>query len=290
MTMELADKTTTRRTTIRRQRRATGAAKPPSAEIPGWKDLIRSEDQRWIWQESKLIHQDQLHNDIPPRTSSKVQKAIVSNVYAAQNRSPQVFACLSRLLSELKAGNWGLNLGSGATNYHPQLINLDIQDSENVDVLNLGTALPFKNNSLDLVISQEVLEHIADPWDTISEVHRVLRPGGKFYCQTPFIIGFHPGPCDYWRFSRQALEHLFKKPQWERRELELTLGHGSGLYRILVEFLAVTASTISQRFYRPVKGLAALLCYPLQWFDYLTPLSQEQDRIPGGYYCVAVKQ
>jgi hypothetical protein len=74
------------------------------------------------------------------------------------------------------------------------------------------------------------------------------------------------------------------------RELELSIGHGSGFYRILVEFIAVTASAFSQRLYRPVKGLAAVVCAPFQWFDILTPHSKEKDRIPGGYYCLVVKR
>ena len=261
-----------------------------STALPDWKHLLRPDDERWVWRGQKLVHCDQFEVDIPHTSSSALQRLIVNKVYAAQKKSPQISRCLSRLFTELDAGNWGLNLGSGTTRHHPQLINLDIQDSANVDVLNLGTELPFKNDSLDLVISQEVLEHIDDPWHTISEVYRVLRPGGKFYCQVPFVIGFHPGPCDYWRFSRQALEHLFNNQHWEMETLELSLGHGSGFYRILVEFLAVTASTISQRLYRPAKGLAALACYPFQWFDYLTPFSAEKDRIPGGYLCVAVKR
>lgn len=60
-------------------------------------------------------------------------------------------------------------------------------------------------------------------------------------------------------------------------------------YRIAVEFCAVTISCLSQRFYRPTKALAALILYPVKFFDLLTPYSKEKDRIPGGYLCVARK-
>ena len=46
---------------------------------------------------------------------------------------------------------------------------------------------------------------------------------------------------------------------WEIETLELALGHGSGLYRIFVEFLAVTFSVIHSKLYMPVKGLFAIL-------------------------------
>ena len=66
----------------------------------------------------------------------------------------------------------------------------------------------------------------------------------------------------------------------------ISLGHGSGFFRIAVEFVAVTASCVSQRLYIPAKALAAMLLYPLKAFDVLTRYSAESDRIPGGYYCV----
>jgi SAM-dependent methyltransferase len=261
----------------------------PSA-LPAWSPLLRQDDARWQWQGQQLVHRDRRAMEIPRRSTSQLQQWVVEHVYAAQKHSQQVQVCLDRLFHELGPTQWGLNLGAGDTDYHDQVINLDIQDASSIDILNLGTELPFSDDSLDLVISQEALEHIEEPFHTIAEVHRVLRPGGKFYCQVPFLIGFHPGPSDFWRFSRQALEHLFENEQWEIEELELALGHGSGFYRILVEFLAVNASIVSQRLYKPVKGLSAILCWPLQWLDVLTPLSAEKDRIPGGYFCVARKR
>ncbi len=41
------------------------------------------------------------------------------------------------------------------------------------------------DNSFDVVISFQLIEHIDDDKTLISEVHRVLKPGGKFICTTP---------------------------------------------------------------------------------------------------------
>ncbi len=166
-------------------------------------------------------------------------------------------------------------------------MNLDLHDGPTIDIIGVDEALPFKDGSVELVVLQEVLEHVAKPRDMLAEIARVLRPGGHLYCQTPFQIGFHPGPCDYWRFSRQGIEALFCDPHWQLEEVGISLGHGSGFFRIAVEFFAVTASSVSQRLYIPAKALAALVLYPLKAFDVLTRHSTEADRIPGGYYCVA---
>jgi ubiquinone/menaquinone biosynthesis C-methylase UbiE len=46
-------------------------------------------------------------------------------------------------------------------------------------------SLPFQNNSLDLIVCSEVLEHLHDYNDAVKEIHRVLKPGGKFYASVP---------------------------------------------------------------------------------------------------------
>ncbi|MFZ9483728.1 MAG: class I SAM-dependent methyltransferase, partial [Ilumatobacteraceae bacterium] len=48
-----------------------------------------------------------------------------------------------------------------------------------------ATRLPFDDASFDRVITSEVLEHIQDDVAAISELVRVLRPGGTFACTVP---------------------------------------------------------------------------------------------------------
>jgi ubiquinone/menaquinone biosynthesis C-methylase UbiE len=42
-------------------------------------------------------------------------------------------------------------------------------------------ALPFADNSFEAVLSCGVLEHVQDPPGSLTELHRVLRPGGRLY-------------------------------------------------------------------------------------------------------------
>lgn len=44
-----------------------------------------------------------------------------------------------------------------------------------------GVHLPFSDASMDMVVSHEVFEHIADVLAVLAEIARVLRPGGKVY-------------------------------------------------------------------------------------------------------------
>ena len=265
--------------------RESTIALPPRPEQ--WRHAIQAHPD-WLWRGEKLWHRAAEIAHVPDRRVTKFQSGFVAHIYADQNRSSAVRRALGSLLESLGAGAVAVNIGAGGTRFD-RVLNLEISDGPNVDIVGHGSELPFKDNTVDLVIAQEVLEHVADFIELVREIHRVLKPGGAFFCQVPFQIGFHPGPSDYWRFTRQGLEHLFSEPRWQRQELTISLGHGSGFYRIAVEFFAVTVSCVSQPLYRPAKGAAAVLLYPLKWFDLLTSRSAERDRIPGGYFCIARK-
>ena len=46
-------------------------------------------------------------------------------------------------------------------------------------------SLPFPDESIDLIVCSEVLEHLQEYNDAVVEIHRVLKPGGKFYASVP---------------------------------------------------------------------------------------------------------
>jgi SAM-dependent methyltransferase len=49
----------------------------------------------------------------------------------------------------------------------------------------LDEPLPFEDESFDVVVAGELLEHLRDPARFSADVHRVLRPGGTFVASVP---------------------------------------------------------------------------------------------------------
>ena len=45
--------------------------------------------------------------------------------------------------------------------------------------------MPFPDDSIDLIVCSEVLEHLHQYNNAIKEIHRILKPGGKFYASVP---------------------------------------------------------------------------------------------------------
>jgi SAM-dependent methyltransferase len=52
-------------------------------------------------------------------------------------------------------------------------------------VMSPSSPIPYDDNSFDVVVSANVLEHVQDPDAVFAEIHRVLKPGGFFVFQTP---------------------------------------------------------------------------------------------------------
>jgi len=83
----------------------------------------------------------------------------------------------------------------------------------NPDIIGDIHQLPFEDNSVESFICIAVLEHIENPIKGVVEMLRCLQPGGYCFVAVPFLFYYHAERGyykDYWRFSRDVLEYLFK--------------------------------------------------------------------------------
>jgi SAM-dependent methyltransferase len=140
---------------------------------------------------------------------------------------------LNRDLAELLPDLRGrvLDLGCGLQPYrdllHEQVEveGADVADVPGVDkVLEPGAPLPYADAEFDGVMSTQVFEHVADLESFVSEVLRVLKPGGTLVVSVPFIYQMHGRPHDYRRLSEFGLEQALQGFQIETMRREGAIG------------------------------------------------------------------
>jgi SAM-dependent methyltransferase len=79
-----------------------------------------------------------------------------------------------------------LNIGASQT-YIPGFINIDISSKADVSLDLSKDSLPFENSSVDMIFSYHTLEHVPNYLFSLSEIHRVLKHGGRFLIGLPYV-------------------------------------------------------------------------------------------------------
>ncbi len=109
--------------------------------------------------------------------------------------------------SDFPLGRCNLYIG-GAGRTVDGYINVDLFAMRGVDVAADAELLPFPDEIFQRVECDAVLEHVRRPEQVMSEIRRVLRPGGYAHIVTPFCHPFHEYPRDYRRFTPDGLKEL----------------------------------------------------------------------------------
>jgi SAM-dependent methyltransferase len=87
-----------------------------------------------------------------------------------------------------------LDVGGGESPYktlfkYEKYISLDIDKSKQPDIVGDICNIPFDDNTIDLVICTEVLEHVEDTDKALTELNRVLSEDCYLILTTPLLIG-----------------------------------------------------------------------------------------------------
>jgi SAM-dependent methyltransferase len=147
-----------------------------------------------------------------------------------------------------------LDVGCGETPYRPffaaaqEYVCVDIGENPYADMQGSIEQLPVDDASFDLVLCTQVLEHVDDPARAVSELHRVVKPGGRVLVATHGTYPYHPGPVDYWRWTHTGLARLFNdNADW--RSVGITSGAGTAaalglLLALYIDLLAKRAHVV----------------------------------------------
>lgn len=140
--------------------------------------------------------------------------------------------------------------------------------------------LPFEDGTFDGVVAQAVLEHVVDPWVCVEEIHRVLKPFGLVYAETPFMQQVHMGRYDFTRFTALGHRRLFRR--FEQIAAGTAVGAGSALGWSLSYFMSSFATTKQSR--RLLSALGRVLFFWLRSFDAILTTDSASDAAGGFYF------
>ncbi|HKW64834.1 MAG TPA: methyltransferase domain-containing protein [Candidatus Acidoferrum sp.] len=69
---------------------------------------------------------------------------------------------------------------------------------------------PLGREQFDLIIAEQVFEHILWPDRAAGNVYEMLRPGGVFVISTPFLLKVHEYPLDLYRWTEHGMRQLLE--------------------------------------------------------------------------------
>jgi SAM-dependent methyltransferase len=136
-----------------------------------------------------------------------------------------------------------LGLFRGAT-----YVGVDLAGNPGATVtLRADGTVPLGDASADLVLSTQVLEHVADPELYLRECVRLLRPGGTLILTTHGIMYLHRDPTDYWRWTCDGLTRIVDRAGLEVVEVRGVLGLVGASLQLLQAGLGSAAPKILRR-------------------------------------------
>jgi SAM-dependent methyltransferase len=161
------------------------------------------------------------------------------------------------------------------------LIETDVSFGARTQAIVDAHNIPFKDGSLDGVVAQAVLEHVLDPQRCVDEIHRVLKPDGLVYAETPFMQQVHAGPYDFTRFTHLGHRRLFRR--FEELDSGAVCGPGMALAWTYQYFLM--SFFTSGRMRKLATAFAHVTAFWLKWFDaYLIDKPGCLDAASGVYF------
>jgi SAM-dependent methyltransferase len=179
-----------------------------------------------------------------------------------------------------------LAVGGGPLRHDPRLVNVNISDYQNVDVVADAYELPYADGSVAAVFCEAVLEHLEFPEKAITEMHRVLRPGGKVFAATPFLQWYHGYPNHFQNFTLTGHVRLFERAGFSVTRQGTCVGPGFAISMLGICYCRLYMNKVARILFLPV---ALVFAAVLRRLDQYVNLKHTSHVLASTTYLLAEK-
>jgi len=140
-----------------------------------------------------------------------------------------------------------LDVGCGQKPYEElfkceQYIGLEYDSPQNrqikkADFFYEGKMFPFEDKEFDSAVMNEVLEHVFNPDEFITELNRVLKDNANLLLTVPFVWDEHEQPYDYARYSSFGIKHLLEKHGFEILEFRKSVSNVGVIFQLINDYI-----------------------------------------------------
>ena len=205
-------------------------------------------------------------------------------------------------------GNLLLDVGAGHQPYKKYFKHAKYESCDNEQVIkemqydtletrhdfycDINIMIPKADNTYDFVICSEVLEHVYNPLNTISEISRILKKNGKLFISVPQCGGEHMLPHNYFNYLEPGLKYLLEKNNLKCELVEKK----SGIYHLLGTLLNKIANQIFNKkntlvriLLLPLEIFVRLILFLLNFFLFFIDKIDKKQSWSLQYFVIAVK-
>lgn len=214
---------------------------------------------------------------------------------------------LTKFSSSLKTKQVFLDVGAGSSPYFElfeskldsfTVVDMEeslpkVEDRQIIQKIGFAENLPIESESIDVVMSNQVLEHVIDERKAVSESFRVLKKGGYFVGSVPHISPIHLEPYDYRRLTYYGLKKLLEDNGFDVVDID---GNG-GVHKAMALSLTMDWFMKTHKEGGPQKfrGLLHLALFPITGFINIWAIVGDfiigdRKRSPSNYCWIARKK
>lgn len=186
-----------------------------------------------------------------PATPEAVAQIITEDDYVRSRRDPRPGDSLYLHLADLRQAmamaaaaspRCILDFGCGGSPYRglfpgASYYRADLPDTAGTDyVIRPDSTIDAADGQFDLVLSTQVLEHIATPDRYLRECFRLLAPGGQLFLTTHGFYEEHACPNDFHRWTADGLRHDVEAIGFQSGEVHKLTTNGRAMLQLIEQY------------------------------------------------------